>query len=220
MTSNRNLVAAATALNTAIFVGEAISGYQAQSLSLIMDSIHNLSDEMALAFLFLAYVLSHRISQNLVRTANVFNSVGLVAVSGLLLWYAVDRYFNPTPVQGGVAIVVGLLAAAANYGVARLLLKPSRNNAAIRLAYIHNLGDVWVSLAPVVAGVLVSLTGYNVFDPLVAGAIALWIIATTLMEVVSSHEELMWPEEMDSGDVGEEKATSTATTAKTTTTRE
>jgi cobalt-zinc-cadmium efflux system protein len=220
MTSNRNLVAAATALNTAIFVGEAISGYQAQSLSLIMDSIHNLSDEMALVFLFLAYVLSQRISQNLVRTANVFNSVGLVAVSGLLLWYAVDRYFNPTPVQGGVAIVVGLLAAGANYGVARLLLKPSRNNAAIRLAYIHNLGDVWVSLAPVVAGVLVSLTGYNVFDPLVAGAIALWIIGTTLMEVVGSHEELIWPERIDSGNGNEEKTTGAATTAKTTTTRE
>ena len=79
---------------------EAVSGYEAQSLSLIMDSVHNLSDEMAMIFLVLAYVLSQRISQNLVRTANLFNSVGLVAVSGLLLWYAVDRFLNPTPVSG------------------------------------------------------------------------------------------------------------------------
>src|SRR5947208_2355700 len=107
MASNRNLVAAATALNTAIFLVEAISGYEAQSLSLIMDSVHNLSDEMAMIFLVLAYVLSQRISQNLVRTANLFNSVGLVAVSGLLLWYAVDRFLNPTPVAGTVAIAVG-----------------------------------------------------------------------------------------------------------------
>jgi cobalt-zinc-cadmium efflux system protein len=56
---------------------------------------------------------------------------------------------NPVPVQGAVPIVVGLAAAAANWGVARLLLEPSRKNAAIRLAYLHNLGDVWVSLAPV-----------------------------------------------------------------------
>ena len=206
MASNRNLVAAATALNTAIFLVEAISGYEAQSLSLIMDSVHNLSDEMAMIFLVLAYVLSQRISQNLVRTANLFNSVGLVAVSGLLLWYAVDRFLNPTPVAGGVAIAVGLFAAAANYGVARLLLKPSRNNAAIRLAYIHNMGDVWVSLAPVAAGLLVTVTGYDVFDPLVAGAIALWIIGTTLMEVIHSHEELMWPEKMDSGEEEDKKA--------------
>jgi cation diffusion facilitator family transporter len=206
MTSNRNLVAAAAALNTAIFVIEAVSGYEAKSLSLVMDAIHNLSDEMALIFLFLAYVLSHRISQHLVRTANVFNSVGLIAVSGLLLWYAVDRFLNPTEVSGTVAIAVGLFAAAANYGVARLLLRPSRNNAAIRLAYIHNIGDVWVSLAPVVAGVLVSITGINYFDPLVAGAIAVWIIVTTLMEVISSHEELIWPEKMDTGEPDEEKA--------------
>ena len=206
MTSNRNLVAAAAALNTAIFLVEAISGYEAQSLSLIMDSVHNLSDEMALIFLVLAYVLSHRISQHLVRTANLFNSVGLVAVSVLLLWYAVDRFLNPTPVAGGVAIVVGLFAAAANYGVARLLQRPSRNNAAIRLAYIHNMGDVWVSLAPVVAGLLVTVTGYDIFDPLVAGAIAIWIIGTTLMEVVHSHEELIWPERMDSGEEEDKKA--------------
>src|SRR5712672_1495739 len=139
------------------------------------------------------------------RSANVFNSVGLIAVSVLLLWQAIERLLHPVPVQGVVPIIVGLSAAAANWMVARLLLKPSKNNAAIRLAYIHNLGDVWVSLAPVAAGVLVSLTGYNVFDPLVAGAIALWIIATTLMEVIGSHEELMWPEKMDSADVDEEK---------------
>src|SRR5205085_11418657 len=122
---------------------------------------------MALIFLFLAYVLSQKISQNLMRTAIIFNSVGLVMVSVLLLWYAVERFMNPTPVDGGVAIIVGLFAAAANYGVARLLLRPSRNNAAIRLAYIHNIGDVWVSLAPVMAGLLVTVTGYAVFDPLV-----------------------------------------------------
>src|SRR5437660_9321939 len=113
---------------------------------------------------------------------------------------------NPTPVDGGVAIIVGLFAAAANYGVARLLLRPSRNNAAIRLAYIHNIGDVWVSLAPVMAGLLVTVTGYNVFDPLLAGAIAVWIIVTTLMEVIGSHEELIWPEKMDTGEGDEEKA--------------
>jgi Cation efflux family len=67
--------------------------------------------------------------------------------------------------------VIGIAAALANWGVARLLWKPSQNNAAIRLAYIHNIGDVWVSLAPVLAGALLILTGYPVFDPLMAGAI-------------------------------------------------
>jgi cation diffusion facilitator family transporter len=195
----RKPLAAALALNTAIFVAEAAAGFQSQSLSLIMDSVHNLSDEMALAFLYLAFTLSQGVSRNLLRVANLFNSVGLVAVSILLLWQAVDRLFNPAPVQSLIVIVVGLAAAAANWGVARLLRNPGRDNAAIRLAYIHNIGDAYVSLAPVAAGLLVSLTGRTLFDPLIAGGIAVWFIISTLREVFASHEELMWPEKAACG---------------------
>jgi cation diffusion facilitator family transporter len=194
MAHYRKPLAAAVALNSAIFMVEAVAGWQADSLSLIMDSVHNLSDELALIFLYLAFVLSHGVSRHLMRSANLFNSVGLIAVSALLLWQAVERILHPTPVIGSVAIVVGLAAAAANWGVARLLLEPSSNNAAIRLAYIHNLGDVWVSTAPVFAGLLLLTTGYSFFDPLIAGAVAFWIIVSTAREVVVSRDELIWPE--------------------------
>ncbi len=201
----RKPLAAAAALNTVIFVGEAVAGFQSESLSLIMDSVHNLSDELALVFLYLAFVLSQGVSRNLVRSANFFNSIGLVAVSALLVWEAADRLLHPAPVLGAVPIVVGLFAAAANWGVARLLLGPSRNNPAIRLAYIHNMGDVLVSLAPVVAGLLVVLTGRSFFDPLAALAIGLWIMGSTVREVVSSREELMWPEKITCGHSDDER---------------
>src|SRR6266536_2119375 len=184
MAHYRRPLAAAAALNTAIFVVEAVAGFQADSLSLVMDSVHNLSDEMALVFLYLAFVLPDGISRHLLRSANVFNSV---------------------------ALVVGLLAAAANWGVARLLLAPSRNNAAIRLAYIHNIGDVYVSLAPVAAGLLVSLTGYSTFDPLIAAGIATWIIVSTVREVFASSEELIWPEKIVCGHSDREEAAIGAT---------
>jgi cation diffusion facilitator family transporter len=196
MAHYRKPLAAAAALNTAIFVVEAVAGFQADSLSLLMDSVHNLSDEMALVFLYLAFVLPYGISRHLLRSANVFNSVGLVLVSALLLWQAVGRILHAAHVIGSIAIVVGLLAAAANWGVARLLVAPSRNNSAIRLAYIHNMGDVYVSLAPVAAGLLVSLTGYSIFDPLIAAGIAVWIIVSTMREVFASSEELIWPEKI------------------------
>jgi len=193
MAHYRRPLAAAAALNTAIFVVEAVAGFKADSLSLIMDSVHNLSDEMALVFLYLAFVLPHGVSRHLLRTANVFNSVGLVLVSGLLLWQAAERILHPAPVVGSVAVVVGLLA-------------PSRNNAAIRLAYIHNIGDVYVSLAPVAAGLLVSLTGYSIFDPLIAAGIATWIIVSTVREVFASSEELIWPEKIVCGHSDHEEA--------------
>jgi cation diffusion facilitator family transporter len=214
MAHYRKPLATAAVLNTAIFVVEAIAGFQADSLSLLMDSVHNLSDEMALVFLYLAFILPHGISRHLLRSANVFNSVGLVLVSGLLLWQAVERMLHPAAVVGSVAIIVGLLAAAANWGVARLLLAPSRNNAAIRLAYIHNIGDVYVSLAPAAAGLLVSVTGYSIFDPLIAAGIAMWIIISTMREVFASSEELIWPEKIVCGHSDHDDAPITATPAR------
>ena len=206
MAHYRKPLGAAAALNAAIFVVEGIAGLRSGSLSLLMDSVHNLSDEMALVFLYLAFVLSQGVSRNLLRAANVFNSVGLIAVSALLLWQAVERVLQPTLVAGAVPVVIGLAAAAANWGVARLLRGPSQNNPAIRLAYIHNIGDVYVSLAPVVAGLLVGISGLSFFDPLVAGMIALWIIASTIREVVASGDELVWPEKITCGHPGEEDA--------------
>jgi cation diffusion facilitator family transporter len=195
----RRQVGAAAALNIVIFVVEAVAGIQAKSLSLVMDSIHNLSDQMALVFLYLAFVLSSGLSRNLVRSANLFNSAGLIAVSALLLWQAVERVAQPVPVTGIVPIAVGLAAALGNWGVARLLREPAGQNASIRLAYLHNLGDIQVSLAPVASGVLVTLTGMPIFDPLVAALIALWIIVSTARETIGSHEELISPERMSCG---------------------
>src|SRR5258708_3360586 len=98
MAHYRRPLAAAAALNTAIFLVEAVAGFKADSLSLIMDSVHNLSDEMALVFLYLAFVLPHGISRHLLRSANVFNSFGLLLVSALLLWQAAQRIFHPSTV--------------------------------------------------------------------------------------------------------------------------
>src|SRR5258708_19685112 len=136
MAHYRKPLAAAAALNTAIFVVEGVAGFQADSLSLLMDSVHNFSDEMALVLLYLAFVLPHGVSRHLLRSANVFNSLGLVLISALLLWQAVERMLHPAPVAGTIAIAVRLLSSAANWGVARLLLAPTRNNAPAPLCFI------------------------------------------------------------------------------------
>jgi cobalt-zinc-cadmium efflux system protein len=204
----RKPLAAAVALNTAIFLPEIIGGFEAGSLSLIMDGVHNFSDELALVFLYLAFVLPQGLSRNLVRSANFFSSVGLIAVSGLLIWQAVDRLLHPAPVLGLVPIAVGLAAAGANWGIVSLLRCPSRDNAAIRLAYLHNIGDIFVSLAPVVAGLLVTILGRSYFDPLVALLVAFWFVASTLRAVIGAGEELIWPEKITCGHSDEEALTS------------
>jgi cobalt-zinc-cadmium efflux system protein len=189
-------VGLAVAVNAAICGVEALAGFGFGSLSLVMDSVHNLSDELALVLLYLAFRLPHEPSRHSVRAANLFNSLGLVAMSGLLAYQAGLRLMSPTQLLGSVPIVVGILAAGGNLLVARLLRRGSRTNAALRLAYLHNLGDVFVSLAPVVSGLLILVFERSLFDPLCALGIAAFFIYSTLREVITSRDELLWPGRM------------------------
>ena len=189
----RRPLAAAATLNAAVFAVEAVCGLRANSLSLVADAVHNFSDQLGLVCLFLAYLMRASLSRGLQRGANLANSVGLVAVSAVIAWQAVERFRDPRPVVGWLPIAAGLLAAAGNWGVARVLRQWRHHNAAIRLAYLHNLGDVYVSALPVVAGALVSATGRSFFDPLVALLVATWIIVTTALEVLKSSDDLIWP---------------------------
>jgi len=195
----RKPLMAALALNTVVLAVELVGGIRANSLSLVMDGVHNVSDEAGLAFLALAYFLSTGLSSRFLRFANLFNSVGFVAISGVLIWEAVHRMLHPVPMLSLVAIVAGLIGAICNWGVARCLQGPSKEDAAIRLAYTHNLGDVLVSLVPVVSGILTLVTRRLLFDPLLALGIAAVIITGTIRAVIGSHQELLWPEHVVCG---------------------
>jgi Co/Zn/Cd efflux system component len=186
-------------LNTAVLTVEIVAGIGANSFSLIMDGVHNLSDEVALALLVLAYSLRAGLSGKLLRYANLFNSVGLLAVSAFLILRVLERLSQPLEVFGTVPIVAGLIGAAANWGVAKVLREPSKEDAAIRLAYVHNLGDTLVSLIPVVAGILVFTSGSPLFDSVFALLIGAVIVITTLQAVIGSHKELLWPENVSCG---------------------
>jgi cobalt-zinc-cadmium efflux system protein len=190
----RRPLAIALGLNTAALVVEIGTGLRANSLSLLMDGVHNLSDELALALLVVAYTVRSGLSGRFLRSANFFNSIGLLAISGLLGWQVLERLARPEPVLALGPVLAGLLAALANAGVAVALRAPSREDAAIRLAYVHNLGDTLVSLAPVAAGGLVLASGSSVFDPLVALGIAVAIILPTLSTMLGSHRALVWPD--------------------------
>jgi len=199
MAHRRGPLVTALALNTGALVVEIGAGVPARSLSLVMDGVHNVSDEVALAFLVLAYSMRVGLSGRFLRSANVFNSLGLLAISGVLVWQVFERLRQPVAVVGIVPVVVGLTAAAANYGVARALRRPAAEDAAIRLAYVHNLGDTLVSLAPVLAGVLTLASGSRLVDPLIALGIAGVIILPTMRTIVSSHRDLVWPDNIACG---------------------
>lgn len=193
MSHFRRAVGIAVALNTAIAAGEAFAGFRSGSLSLMLDAAHNLSDELALVCLFLAFFLSESMSRHSQRLANVLNSGGLIVLSAAILWQGGLRLAHPVPVSGSIAIACGLAAAAANLGVAMALREVARSNVTARLAYLHNLGDVWISLAPALSGLLVWLSGHSEADSIVALLMGTWLALSTTFEVKKSANELLWP---------------------------
>ena len=199
MAHRRPPLVRALQLNTAVLVVEIVAGIGSNSFSLIMDGVHNLSDEVALVLLVLAYSLRAGLSGKLLRFANLFNSVGLLAIAAFLIIRVVERLSHPVEIFGAIPIIAGLIGAAANWGVARVLREPSKEDVAIRLAYVHNLGDTLVSLLPVAAGILIFVSGNSFFDSLFALLIAAVVVLTTLRAVVGSHKELLWPENVSCG---------------------
>src|SRR5438876_8071862 len=199
MAHRRRPLVTALALNTGALAVEIGAGIPAKSLSLVMDGVHNISDEVALTFLVLAYTLRVGLSGRLLRSANLFNSLGLMAITAVLGWQVVERLRQPQAVAGIIPVVAGLTAAAANWGVARVLREPSAEDPAIRLAYVHNLGDTFVSLGPVLAGAVTLITGSSVADPIVAVVIAGAIVVPSLQAVAGAHKELVWPQNVACG---------------------
>jgi cobalt-zinc-cadmium efflux system protein len=199
MAHRRGPLVTALALNSVALVVEIGAGVPAKSLSLVMDGVHNLSDEVALASLVVAYSLRSGLSGRWLRAANVWNSLGLLAITALLGWQALERFREPQNVVGIVPIVGGLIATVANAGVAWVLRVPAADDTAIRLAYVHNLGDTLVSLGPVFAGLVVLTTGHSVVDPIVALLIAGAIAIPTVGVVVRGHEALIWPDNVACG---------------------
>jgi cobalt-zinc-cadmium efflux system protein len=194
MAHRRKPVALAFCLNTFVTVVEVAGGVASNSQSLLVDGVHNISDEAALLMLLLGYTLATGISRRFVLAANLFNSIGLGVVTAYMVLQALERINTPKPVLGMVPVLAGVAGAMGNWGVARVLRAAALEDAAIRLSYVHNLGDTLLSLAPVAAGILVLAFTRSIFDPIVAILIACFILTTTVSSLAGSQQKLMWPD--------------------------
>jgi cobalt-zinc-cadmium efflux system protein len=172
-------------LNTAFVIAELIFGYAANSLALISDAIHNLSDVIALLLAWGAAWLSQKQPTQRhtygYRRASIlaalFNAgLLLVAVGGIVV-EAVNRLAEPAPVAGLTVILVAALGVAINGFTALLFMRGRHGDLNIRGAYLHMAADAGVSLGVVVAAGIIMLTGWLWLDPaisLVIAAVVFW----------------------------------------------
>ncbi len=165
-------------------VVEAGAGIVANSLALLTDAAHNLTDVIALALSWYALRLTLRPAHS-GRTYGyhragiliaLFNSTTLVVIALGIFYEAYQRLLNPPPVEAGLMTVVAALAFIVNLGTAVLVRPGSDHDLNQRSAFVHLAGDALSTLGALVAGVLIMLTGWNILDPLVSVLIGLLIV--------------------------------------------
>ena len=178
-------MAIAVALNVAFVLVEGGFGFLSNSVALIADAGHNLSDVLGLLCAWGAMVLQRRppggkFTYGLGRSsvlAALMNAVLLLLACGAIAWEAAGRLASPPVVAGATVMLVAAVGIVLNGASAMLLHAGSHGDLNRRSAYIHMLGDAAVSAGVLVSGFIISWTGWNVLDPLVS----LIIVATILL---------------------------------------
>lgn len=173
------------ALNLGFVVIEALYGFIANSMALLADAGHNLSDVLGLVIAWGASVLAkraptERYTYGLRSTsilAALLNAVFLLVATGGIAWEAIQRFAEPASVAGLTVIVVAAIGIVINGVTACLFASGRKGDINIKGAYLHMAADAGVSAGVVVAGVVILVTGWGWVDPavsLVIAAIIVW----------------------------------------------
>jgi cobalt-zinc-cadmium efflux system protein len=172
-------------LNTAFVIVEGVFGYFSNSVALVADAGHNLSDVLGLVVAWVAAILSKRAPSARFTyglrgssiLAALFNAVFLLVAVGAIAWEAVQRLFHPEPVAGLTVIAVAAAGILVNGITAWLFASGRKGDLNIRGAYLHMAADAAVSAGVVIAGLIILFTGWTWLDPLtslIVSAVIVW----------------------------------------------
>jgi cobalt-zinc-cadmium efflux system protein len=174
-------------LNLAFVITEFIYGKLSNSVALVADAGHNLSDVLGLTLAWGAAVLARKTptpthTYGLRRSsilAAVINAISLMIVVGAIAWEAIGRIKNPEPVASKTIIVVAAVGIFINTFSAFLFMSGRKSDMNIRGAFVHLMADAFVSLGVVITGVLILFTGWLLLDPIVSLIISIVIVIGT-----------------------------------------
>jgi cobalt-zinc-cadmium efflux system protein len=171
-------------LNLTFVAVEFTYGVIANSVALIADAGHNLSDVLGLVIAWIATVLTKRAPSSRYTyglggssiLAALFNAMLLLVAVGAIAWEAVLRLFHPEPVASGTVMIVAAVGIIVNGVTAALFASGRKGDLNIRGAFLHMLADAAVSAGVVVAGLVMLYTGWLWLDPLTSLVIVAVIV--------------------------------------------
>ena len=186
-------------LNGLITLVEIVGGIFSNSLALISDAIHNLSDTLALILAWLANSVSGR-KPNARRTfgykrfeilSAFMNASILTAISIYLIYEAILRFLHPEPVRSVLMLIIAIIGLLANLISMLFLHRDSHKNLNIKAAYVHLLGDTLSSVAVIGGAILIYYTKVLWIDPLLTLIISIVIIIQAYKILRESVDILM-----------------------------
>jgi cobalt-zinc-cadmium efflux system protein len=185
-------------LNLLITLLQVAGGILANSLGLLSDAAHNLSDVVALGLSLWAVRLGRRpatprrtfaYKRSEILVA-MFNSAVLIAISIFIIYEAVRRMLEPHSVEGLLVVAFAGGGLVFN-GIAAVLLRSHGGDLNLRSAFIHLVGDAATSLGVMVSGLIVYLTGWGYADAIVSVLVSVWIGREAIVIVRKAVNVLM-----------------------------
>ncbi|HEY9725923.1 MAG TPA: cation diffusion facilitator family transporter [Chroococcales cyanobacterium] len=175
------------ALNVGFVGVEAVFGILTNSLALIADAGHNLSDVLGLVLAFVASWLvrrrpTQRYTYGFRRSsilAALLNAIFLLIAMGAIAWEAIKRFNHPPAISGSTVIGVALVGIVINGITALMFMSGRERDLNIKGAFLHMAADALVSLGVVLAGIAILTTGWLWFDPVVSLIIVSVIVVGT-----------------------------------------
>ncbi len=212
---SQKALAGALVLTLLFAVVEVVTGFISNSLALISDAGHMVTDAAALGLALLAQLIakrppSARHSFGFGRAEALAAFVNCLAMLALVCWIlyeAVRRFADPQPVQGAVVLGVAAVGIVINLLVAWMLSR-DHQNMNTRAAMVNVMGDLLGSVAAVVAGAVIHFTGWVRIDPLLSVFVSLLILKSTIGVLRESYHFLMKgvPAQIDYVQVGADLA--------------
>lgn len=198
---NKKGILIALLITASIAVLEFFGGLITNSLALLSDSGHMLSDASSLvlsliAIWFAARPASSRRSFGYYRTeilAALLNGITLFIIAGFIIREAYGRFFDPPTVSTGPMMLIAFIGLAANLASAWALLKKGdvKGNINYRSAYLHVLGDALGSVGAILGGIVMWAFGWYIFDPIISVLVALLILKGAWGVIAQSLHVLM-----------------------------
>ncbi len=186
-------------LTGTFMVVEVVGGILSQSLALLADAGHMLTDTMALALAAVAFHVSKRPAdgrltygyQRFQILAAFVNGLSLLAIVGWILFEAFSRFVSPRDVLGETMLVVAAAGLVVNVISFVVLHGGDQENMNIRGAALHVAGDLLGSVAAIVAAVVIMYTGWMAIDPILSVAVAALILKSAWTLVKRSAHVLL-----------------------------